>query len=626
MKRSESGQPAHEIEMHWWRWLLIVGGVVAIIALFYGEENWRGKRAWEQYKRELQGQGEKLDWDAYIPAPVPDDQNIFAAPKMTAWFVGRGGNELSGLLSYGRDDFLRQRDTNPVVELTIVSPDSQINPGDADLVLRYQNSVLSSATEDDKQTGSSKARPNPEVYVGSGATKQLAGLIRKVFASRTNGLQQPTANAVQAFTVFVKSVAPTKPGHVIVQADKMPNLEEVEDFFPRKVLSYIGFGQPSSRAHAEPAGTNSFRVWVGPLPYTAAEDYLAWSDQFEPEFDVLREALKRPYARMNGDYSQPTSIPIPNFVTVRMLVQTLAQRAQCYLLLAQSQAALRQLSLIHGSCRLLECQPTGKPTTLVAAMIHVAVTGLYVSVIGDGLRMNAWREPELESLQAQLQEISLLPHVASAFEAERASLSRVLETVTPSEYDQLFNGSGSTTLWDRLQDPRYAFMTLAPAGWLYQNMKTLAQRKQAAINAFDHSRNLILPGKVDRLIPENSMRVRLSANNFLADLAPNFNRAIQTTARNQTLVNEALVACALERYRLANGRYSETLGALTPRFLEKIPADIIGGKPLNFQLRPDGQYVLYSIGWNEKDDGGIPGSKDPFKFELEKGDWVWPYQ
>jgi hypothetical protein len=624
MKRSESEQPAHEIEMHWWRWLLIVAGVVAIIALFYGEENWRGKRAWEQYKRELQAQGEKLDWDAYLPTPVPDDQNIFAAPKMTAWFVGRGGNELSGLLSYGRDDFLRQRDTNPVVELTIVSSDSQINPGDADLVLRYQNSVLSGATNDDKRAQSSKAPPNPEVYFGSGATKQLAGLIQQVVTSRTNDLPGPTADGVQSATVFVKSVAPTKPGRVIVQADKMPNLGEVEDFFPRKVSSRIVYGQPSIRVHAESTGTNSFRVWVGPLPYTPAEDYLAWSEPFEPAFDLIRDALKRPYAMMNGDYSQPGSIPIPNFITLRMLVQTLAQRAQCYLLLDRPQEALRQVSLIHDLCRLLEFQPTGKPMTLVAAMIHVAVTGLYVSVIGDGLRANAWHERELASLQAQLQEISLLPYVASAFETERASLSRVLETVTPSEYDQLFNGSGSTTLWDRLQDPRYAFMTLAPTGWLYQNMKTLAQRKQAAINAFDRSRNLVLPGKVDRLIPENSPRVRLSANTFLADLAPNFNRAIQTTARNQTLVNEALVVCALERYRLANGQYPETLGALTPRFLEKIPTDIIGGKPLNFQLRPDGQYVLYSIGWNEKDDGGIPGSRDPLKFELEKGDWVWP--
>ena len=31
---------------------------------------------------------------------------------------------------------------------------------------------------------------------------------------------------------------------------------------------------------------------------TAASKYLAWSDQFEPDFDLIRSALKRPYARM----------------------------------------------------------------------------------------------------------------------------------------------------------------------------------------------------------------------------------------------------------------------------------------------------------------------------------------
>ena len=50
---------------------------------------------------------------------------------------------------------------------------------------------------------------------------------------------------------------------------------------------------------------------------TAANNYLAWCNQSEPQFDLIREALKRPYARMDGDYSKPYELPIPNFVTVR---------------------------------------------------------------------------------------------------------------------------------------------------------------------------------------------------------------------------------------------------------------------------------------------------------------------
>ncbi len=94
-------------------------------------------------------------------------------------------------------------------------------------------------------------------------------------------------------------------------------------------------------------------------------------------------------------------------------------------------------------------------------------------------------------------------------------------------------------------------------------------------------------------------------------------KAAQALARNQTLANEAFVACGLERYRLAHGQYPETLAALVPPFAEKLPHDLIGGQPLKYHRTADGRFVLYSVGWNEKDDGGVPGTT------ITEGDWVW---
>jgi hypothetical protein len=93
------------------------------------------------------------------------------------------------------------------------------------------------------------------------------------------------------------------------------------------------------------------------------------------------------------------------------------------------------------------------------------------------------------------------------------------------------------------------------------------------------------------------------------------------------MANEALVVCALKRYRLAHGQYPETLDGLVPQYVEKLPRDIIGGRPLNYRRTDNGQFVLYSIGWNEKDDGGtvvLTDSKPP-RVNLDKGDWVWEY-
>jgi hypothetical protein len=87
------------------------------------------------------------------------------------------------------------------------------------------------------------------------------------------------------------------------------------------------------------------------------------------------------------------------------------------------------------------------------------------------------------------------------------------------------------------------------------------------------------------------------------------------------MANEAQIVCALERYRLAHGEYPETLDVLAPQFIEKLPHDIIGGQPLHYRRIEGGIFLLYSVGWNETDDGGVPGTlSDP-----KQGDWVWQY-
>ena len=44
------------------RCLLGAAVLLTLIATFYTEESWRGKRAWENCKRELEAKGIKMDW------------------------------------------------------------------------------------------------------------------------------------------------------------------------------------------------------------------------------------------------------------------------------------------------------------------------------------------------------------------------------------------------------------------------------------------------------------------------------------------------------------------------------------------------------------------------------------
>jgi len=68
------------------RCLFVTVCLVTLLALFYAEENWRGWRAWNKYRRQLEARGEQLDYRAFIPKPVPDEQNFAATPFLKAWF------------------------------------------------------------------------------------------------------------------------------------------------------------------------------------------------------------------------------------------------------------------------------------------------------------------------------------------------------------------------------------------------------------------------------------------------------------------------------------------------------------------------------------------------------------
>src|SRR5438876_102285 len=69
------------------RILIVLAWTVAIIALLYGEENWRGRRAWNKCRHQLETRGMQLDYRAFIPKQIPDEQNFAATPFIKSWFI-----------------------------------------------------------------------------------------------------------------------------------------------------------------------------------------------------------------------------------------------------------------------------------------------------------------------------------------------------------------------------------------------------------------------------------------------------------------------------------------------------------------------------------------------------------
>jgi hypothetical protein len=74
----------------------------------------------------------------------------------------------------------------------------------------------------------------------------------------------------------------------------------------------------------------------------------------------------------------------------------------------------------------------------------------------------------------------------------------------------------------------------------------------------------------------------------------NFVRAQEAAARVETERRMALVALALERFRLATGKLPETLGQLVPKYLESVPMDPFEGNPIQYEPSPIARFALWA--------------------------------
>lgn len=564
------------------RHIFIALAVLAtLIAVFYTEEDWRGKRAWENCKRELEAQGVALDWNKFLPPNVPDDQNFYTASTN----ILQKFKQLSG----ANDPDYRAAIANSWLRLEITKsntfPILDTSRGGPIVIAKMIVSLHSKGIE----TGSNTLAV---AFNDPGAPKRIGQFIQATMGETIYG--------AQGFEFSQFQLTNLNPAKIFIQAGSPPSVANLTALIPSEKI-----GRDGRLRVAPTADPQIFQVQLANTRITAAADYIKWSDQFVPAFDDIREALKRPYAILPGDYSNPAFMPIPNFVLMRALAQTLGQRAQCYFLLGEPDKALHELTLIHDVCRILEKPPTGQPETLVEAMINTAIMGLYVAMIEEGLQRHAWQEPQLIALQEELNETDLCPFLYEALREGPAHITRVVELATPPDW-----GLSRLVRWP------------VPRGWMYQMMVVTVKLEGKSLIDVNLKKNVISPKKLDETMQDiNTMLNRHSPFNLLARIAiPNELKAWQTTAYNQTLVNEAQIACALERYHVAHGEYPETLDALAPQFIETIPHDLIGGQPLLYRRTEDGKFLLYSVGWNETDDGG---QKPPHLTEYTQGDWVW---
>jgi hypothetical protein len=377
--------------------------------------------------------------------------------------------------------------------------------------------------------------------------------------------------------------------------------------------------------------TNSFKQYAsGKLDLAsraaAAPAVLADLESSESELAPLRAASDRPCARypVVYDMENPWGILLPHLGNIKRNVQRLQLRACAELAAGRSNDALADIKLMLYLADSVKDEPF-----LISYLVRIACVHLAIQPVWEGLAEHAWSDAQLQELQAYFEQYDFFTPMERSLAGERAAGILTADLLAKGKYnlnmladDPTQSGSGAADVFGRIM----------PRGWYDLEKLSYCQLFQLQLNgAFNVERKQVFPKRIEA--NNNAFGQALAGRNpftticvrhqlLAAILLPALYKIPMRAAAAQTAVDEAAIACALERYRLANGQYPEKLDLLVPGFISSLPHDIISGGPYKYHRTPDGQFVLYSVGWNETDDGGVPGNT---LFDDKEGDWVWQY-
>ncbi len=497
-------KPKRKLGWRLLRWGLIsLAVLVTLAALLVTEENWRGKRAWENFKREAAARGERLDIASVTPPAVPDDQNFFCAPIVAEALAHSGGADSD---SFGQPAY----------------------------------------------------RMNFKIYRGGSEL-------------------WPTNWDMGAWQSYFRNFNTTPEGR-----------------------------------------TNGFPVPA--QPGAPAADVLLGLSGFDSALEELRAAAARPAARLPIRYEDgfnAASTLFPWLAATKRCGQFLKLRIQAELEAGQTDQALADVKLF-----LRVTDASSYERFLISELVRMAMLAILQDTIHQSITQHQWSDAQLAELEGELAKKDVLADYVRAMEGEKIfAIDEFEKQRLTREMKNVVDGPhGNEIITNSLR--------WMPAAFFNQNQLAFARLHREFITPqVDLTNRVVSPGVTRQAEAAMQTRIhrRLHSPYEVQALMvfPAISAAVIKFTKLQTQLDLTRVACALERFHLANGNYPESLDALALKFIGKLPHDLINGQPLHFRRTDDGKFLLYSVGWNETDDGGQVVLGKNGVVEREKGDWVW---
>jgi hypothetical protein len=358
---------------------------------------------------------------------------------------------------------------------------------------------------------------------------------------------------------------------------------------------------------ASPRSPMALRPYNSQMPVDsnrtdAATDVLRGLEPFEAQMSALALSAKRPFFQIATNRAAFELLD-PRHPGLEAL-----EKAQRLFLLRASAALEVNRTAIAADDVLTSLRLAGLARQSSDIRSTHRAQGMLTAVLQpfwEGIIKHQWTESQLVSLQMQLAEFDLLSDYTNA--VPRATLAYIESWQAASRSKR--SHSSVPIIGGYASFPMRPWQ---PRAWWLDNCIQLHQAGQSAIARMD-----VAAGRIAMQVDWSNLRgLPLDADTQILLQQPSWQGANPSlVAFAQSAVNQAVIACALERHLLTRGQYPETLEAVRREFPGRIPNDPVRGRPMSYERVNDRQYILRSFGPNEVDDRKNRASDD----------WLWSF-
>jgi hypothetical protein len=308
------------------------------------------------------------------------------------------------------------------------------------------------------------------------------------------------------------------------------------------------------------AGKTNFSLAVASSD--PASDVLEACRKFEPDLAELRVANQRPEARWAVHYQDGFFADRgERIANLRNLLKILNLHAVAALAASKSDVALQDVLLAWRLADSVRKEPS-----IYAHRSRLGGLMESLQPVWEGLVSHRWSENQLVALESRLNQFDLMADWRTSVRGGTYMMMELCRQV-----NDLWSWHSIRHHYREMDDSLMAvllYRLFYPGGWLYQDLVYLYrfsdERLAAAKPLVDYTGDA----------HDEHYQVTFPVDPFLAVFVL---PKLQEICRNdgfvqtQLALDETRVACALERYRLAQGEYPGTLTGLSPRFIERLP-------------------------------------------------------